>query len=124
MLKGAIIGFGKIVQNSHLPAFLSGQLKGEVSITSAVEPDNQNRNICEKIYPDIKFYSSTDELYDKEHIDFVDIAAPPGYHAAIIEKAVLKNLHIICEKPFIPDINEALPSVPLFTPLESVQKNS
>ncbi|MGD8778708.1 MAG: Gfo/Idh/MocA family oxidoreductase [Ignavibacteria bacterium] len=107
MLKGAIIGFGKIVQNSHLPAFLSRELSKEMEITAVVEPDAGNREISQSKYPFLNFYLSTEELYKNEDIDFVDIAAPPKYHADLIEAAAEHKLNIICEKPFTFNAEEA-----------------
>ena len=34
-----------------------------------------------------------------ETLDFVDICAPPGSHAALIGRALDAGLHVLCEKP-------------------------
>lgn len=107
MLKGAIIGFGKIVQNGHLPAFYSGEFGNEVEIIAVVEPDTTNRERSQLKYPFLNFYSSTKELYKYEKIDFVDLAVPPKYHAELIEEAAELKLNIICEKPFTFNAEEA-----------------
>ncbi len=107
MLKGAIIGFGKITQSNHIKAFADERLKSKLTITSAVEPNLENKIKCEKEYPFIKFYSSVDELFENEKIDFVDITAPPKFHGQLIRKAVENKVNIICEKPFALTLEEA-----------------
>ena len=107
MLKGAIIGFGKIAQSSHLVAWNSDSLKDKVKITAAVEPDTANRTKSREAYPDIKFYSNIDDMLNKEAIDFVDITSPPKYHFDILQKCIDKKLHIVCEKPFTLTVEEA-----------------
>lgn len=107
MFKGAIIGFGKIARTNHLDAFNSIELCNKISLTSAVEVDREIRETGKKDFDNINFYQSLDELYESEKIDFIDIATPPKYHKEIIEWAIEKKLHIICEKPFTASVDEA-----------------
>ncbi len=107
MVRGAIIGFGKIAQNSHIPAFQNIEEKGEVKIVAVVEPDIKNCKSSSKKYPAIKFYNSLINLYTFEKLDFVDITSPPIFHAEIIETAIKNNVNIICEKPFAINLKEA-----------------
>jgi predicted dehydrogenase len=101
MLKGAMIGFGKIAQTSHMKAFLEPSIKSRAEITSAVEPDRKNRELSAQKYPWIKFYSSVDELFENERVDFVDIVSPPSSHIGHIDRALSAGCNIICEKPFV-----------------------
>lgn len=107
MLKGAIVGFGKIARTNHLPAFGSAELQNKFNITSAVDVDRQIREIGKNTFEKIKFYESLDKMYESEIIDFVDITTPPKYHKDIIEWAIEKQLHIVCEKPFTVSFDEA-----------------
>lgn len=107
MLKGAIIGFGKIAQQSHLKAYRQDVLKNDVKITSVVEPFEANRIEGQKNYPSLNFYSTTDELFAKENIDFVDITAPPKFHSQLIKESIEHNVNILCEKPFTLNLEEA-----------------
>lgn len=107
MLKGAIIGFGKIARTNHLDAFNSVELKNKFDLTSAVEVDDNVRKESKNKYSWISFYKTLDEMYANEKIDFVDITTPPKFHKEIIEWAIEKKLHIICEKPFTVSITEA-----------------
>ncbi|NCQ19189.1 MAG: hypothetical protein COZ80_05525 [Ignavibacteria bacterium CG_4_8_14_3_um_filter_37_9] len=107
MIKGAIVGFGKIARTNHLEAFQSEELQRSFDITSAVELDTNTRERCRKEYSRINFYESLDEMYSNDKVDFIDITTPPKYHKEIIEWAVAKKLNIICEKPFTLSYREA-----------------
>lgn len=107
MLKGALIGFGKIAQNSHLAAYFNNGLKNKVSLTAVVEPDDLNRAKSKAKYPELKFYKSIEELLNSNDIDFLDVTTPPKYHKDVIEAGIKNNLNIISEKPFTLTLNEA-----------------
>lgn len=107
MLNGAIIGFGKIARTNHLSAFQSSKLGKKIRISSAFEVDTHTRETSTKLFNNIKFYESLDKMYDGEKIDFIDITTPPKYHKEVIDWAVEKGLHIICEKPFTLSLSEA-----------------
>ena len=107
MLKGAIVGFGKIAQSSHVKAFFNEALKGKAQLVAVVEPLKENREQGQKISPSLKFYSSTNELFANEKIDFIDITAPPKFHSSLIKEGIKNNVHILCEKPFTLTLEEA-----------------
>ena len=70
MLRGAIVGFGKIARTNHLRAFYDIRLNDKVIITSAVEIDDNIRETIKKEYTGINFYKTQDELFEKEKLDF------------------------------------------------------
>ena len=107
MIKGAIVGFGKIARTNHLEASQSEQLQKKIAITSVVEIDIETREQSKKEYRNINFYESLDEMFLKDKVDFIDITTPPKYHKEIIEWAIDKGIHIICEKPFTISYAEA-----------------
>ena len=43
----------------------------------------------------------------RETLDFVDICAPPGSHAALIGRALDAGLHVLCEKPLVTRVEDA-----------------
>ena len=107
MLKGAIVGFGKIAQSSHVKAFLNEALKNKIQLIAVVEPLEENRKQGQNDFPSLKFYSSTEELFQNEKIDFVDITAPPKFHSSLIKEGIKNKVHILCEKPFTLTLDEA-----------------
>ena len=43
-----------------------------------------------------------------ETLDFVDICTPPGSHATLIKQALDAGLHVLCEKPLVTRVEDAL----------------
>ncbi|HXX65109.1 MAG TPA: Gfo/Idh/MocA family oxidoreductase [Bacteroidota bacterium] len=107
MLRGGLIGVGKIAQNGHLPAYKDERLRSRVQIVAAVDPSPQSRKIAEERFPGLKFYGALEELLESETIDFVDICATPETHAALVARAVEHRVHVLCEKPIAPTLSEA-----------------
>lgn len=107
MLKGAIIGLGKIAQTSHVPAYLGSRVKNKIAIVGGVDISKENSNNFLKQIPNAKIYSSLDELIKNADIDFVDICVPPSLHTKFLLSALKHNVGIICEKPFTKDVKDA-----------------
>lgn len=97
-LKGAIIGFGNIAVNGHLPAYRKNSAF-EITAVMDVMPMAEER--CLSILPDAAFYTSLDQLLTRHEVDFVDIATPPGTHASNIYRALEHGVHVLCEKPMV-----------------------
>ncbi len=63
---------------------------------------------CNASYEGIPFYSSLDELLEKEvAIDVLNICTPNGLHAEMAIKGLEKGLHIVVEKPMALTRNDA-----------------
>jgi D-apiose dehydrogenase len=52
--------------------------------------------------------ASLEELLDREKPDFVDIATPPSAHVDHVLAAAARGVHVFCQKPFAPSLDEAL----------------
>jgi predicted dehydrogenase len=107
MIKGAIIGLGKIAKSAHLPAYQTGAIQTRAAVCAAVEPDEWVRADAHQRFPSLRIYESAEELFDSEDLQFVDICTPPNLHSYMIRFALEHNVHVICEKPFALDILEA-----------------
>jgi predicted dehydrogenase len=107
MLKGAIIGLGKIAQTGHIPAYLSKRVKDKINIVAGVDISKSNSEEFLKLIPGAKIFSSADEMFKNLKVDFVDISVPPHLHTEYIKSALKNNVAIICEKPFTKTTNEA-----------------
>lgn len=55
-----------------------------------------------------KFYTDYEEMFVSEHPDFVDVITAPQTHVEIIEKAATMGVHVICQKPLAPTLQESL----------------
>lgn len=98
MLKGAIIGFGNVAVNGHLPGWMQ---RKDISISAVMDSDPARKKECARLLPDVRFYHSVDEMLGLEKLDFIDISTPPSTHAPLIKKCLKKNLHVLCEKPLV-----------------------
>ncbi len=99
-LRGAIIGFGNIAVNGHLPAYRE---RPDIEITAVMDALPATGEVCRRVLPQSTFYSDADALLASETVDFVDIATPPGTHAGLICRALENGAHVLCEKPLVTD---------------------
>ena len=104
MLKGAFIGFGNVAANGHLPGW---RAQDDVKIVAATDAAPSRRGAFLAACLHGGWYETVDDLLANEELDFVDICAPPGSHAALIERALNVGLHVLCEKPLVTRIEDA-----------------
>jgi predicted dehydrogenase len=104
MLKGAFIGFGNVAANSHLPGW---RARGDVQIVAATDAAASRREAFLAACPYGRWYETVDDLLAGEKLDFVDICAPPGSHATLIERALDAGLHVLSEKPLVTRVEDA-----------------
>lgn len=52
----------------------------------------------------LKCYGDLDRMLDAEQLDALIVATPSKLHAAMVEKALARGLHVFCEKPFVLDV--------------------
>jgi len=95
MLKGGVIGFGRMglihysILNTH--------------------PDAQFVAVCDssrfmvknlKRYTALKLYTDYRKMLDEMEMDFVVVATPTVFHAEIVKAAIERRIHMFVEKPF------------------------
>lgn len=97
-LKGAIIGFGHIAANGHVPAYKACK---DVEICAVCDSCLDRKALNQRLLSGSRFYTSAEELLEKEAIDFVDVSTPPAMHAKFIKEALSRNKHVLCEKPLV-----------------------
>jgi len=109
-LRGALIGFGFIQSKGHVPAYLQRMKDGarDVEIVAVADICEERRNVASEMLPEAQVYTDYEILLEQEEgLDFVDIATPPAYHAAIATAALQRGLHVLCEKPLTTTLEEA-----------------
>jgi predicted dehydrogenase len=104
MLKGAFIGFGNVAANGHLPGW---RARDDVQIVAATDAAASRREAFLAACPDGRWHETVDDLLAGEKLDFVDICAPPGSHAPLIERALDAGLHVLSEKPLVTRVEDA-----------------
>lgn len=107
MLRGAIIGTGKIALTGHMPAYSDHKIKDKIKIIAAVDISEESRKSFSKYFPQINVFENIDELFENNHLDFINICVPPKCRSELIEKAVKRGVHILCEKPFAFSLSDA-----------------
>lgn len=105
-LRGAVIGYGFISSQGHIPAYLQ---RSDVTIVAVADICPTRRQLVVQQLPEAHIYTDYEILLEQEasELDFVDIATPPNMHAEIASAALRKGLHVLCEKPFTTTVQEA-----------------
>jgi predicted dehydrogenase len=102
-LRGAVIGLGNVAVNGHLPAWRG---RTDCEIVAATDASPGRREACRSALPQARWHDSVDALLTSEDLDFVDICTPPSSHAALVEAALGRSLHVLCEKPLVGSLAE------------------
>ncbi len=103
-LKGALIGFGKVAEMAHLPAFAA---RNELVLLAVAEPREDRRAQARALIPQVRLYPDLGTLLKEEpDLDFVDICTPPAEHPGMCLAGLKKGLHVLCEKPLTLDLKE------------------
>jgi predicted dehydrogenase len=105
MLKGAFIGFGNVAANGHMPGWSA---RDDVRIVAATDAAASRREPFLAACPDGRWHATVDDLLSSEKLDFVDVCAPPGSHAVLIERALDAGLHVLSEKPLVTRVEDAM----------------
>ena len=95
-LRGAIVGFGNVAVEGHLPAWRQHR---QFTIVAVCDADEARLAMAAELLPTAKRYTSVEALLANERLDFVDVATPPSSHTAIVLAALAKRVHVLCEKP-------------------------
>jgi predicted dehydrogenase len=104
VLKGAFIGFGNVAAKGHVPGWLA---RDDVRIVAATDAAAVRREAFLAGCPGGQWRATVDDLLYSEKLDFVDICAPPGSHATLIERALDAGLHVLSEKPLVTQVEDA-----------------
>jgi predicted dehydrogenase len=109
-LRGALVGYGFISGKGHVPAYLErAKTRQDVEIIAVADICEARRNQVHEALPHARVYETYQALFQAEaaHLDFVDISTPPCDHAEIAHAAFDLGLHVLCEKPLTPTLEEA-----------------
>jgi predicted dehydrogenase len=103
MVNVGLIGLGKMglshlaIVNMHSAAKLIGVCDTATYLCSILQK-----------YTGIEVFSDYRELLDQQSLDAVIVATPSRFHGEIVRAALLRNLHVFCEKPFCLDVADGL----------------
>jgi len=98
-----IVGLGGVAHRIHIPACLSVK---EIEIAGGCDPSEAARHAATTIgVPQV--FDSVETLLAQTRPDLVIVGTPPGSHFDICRKAMDAGAHVLCEKPFMPDLEQA-----------------
>ena len=105
-LRGAIVGYGFIMQEGHAAGY---RQRADVDIVAIADVAEERRAAARADWPEARIYDDYQALLDGEggRLDFVDVATPPADHAAVTLAGLDRGLHVLCEKPLAASIDEA-----------------
>jgi predicted dehydrogenase len=106
-LRGLLLGAGNIALRGHAPQWAE-TLRDRVEIVAVADLSIANREAAQRVFPQARLYESAEEALNTETPDFVDICTPPFSHRDLIAKAASRGIHIVCEKPLAPTLDEAI----------------
>lgn len=95
MIKGAIIGLGKMGL-SHTSIVGAN---ADVDLVAVCDTSQLVLNAFRK-FTKVRTYSDYVKLLDNEELDFVIVATPTKTHYSIVKAAFERGIHVFCEKPF------------------------
>lgn len=101
----ALIGYGFSGREFHLPP-LSFNKSYCVKKVMTRSPINQKDLL--KAYPDVEIITTFEDAVNDSNIDMVVIATPNDVHYEYTKHALLAKKHVVCEKPFVENIKDAL----------------
>jgi predicted dehydrogenase len=109
-LRGAIVGYGFIMEKGHAAGYL-GRAQGlrDVEIVAIADVSENRRAQAQRQFPHARIYDDHAALLAAEQgtLDFVDVATPPSDHAVVAQAALDRGLHVLCEKPLATSIDDA-----------------
>jgi predicted dehydrogenase len=102
-LKGALIGCGFFSRN-HLHAW--DQLEG-AEIVALCDRDETRLFDMAKDFGIERTYHDAQAMFEREKLDFVDIATTVVSHRPLVEMAAVAGVPVICQKPFAESMDDA-----------------
>lgn len=92
-----IIGIGNM-GHTHATSIHSGQVPG-LTLTAVADISPERLRWAEANLPGVARFETAQQLMDSGLVDAVIVATPHYFHPTLTKEALLKGLHVMCEKP-------------------------
>jgi predicted dehydrogenase len=102
-IKAAIVGYGHIAKNFHVPAIIRSK---KFEISAVCEINKKSNRLIKKKFKLEKVYHSFKDMIQRELFDTIFIFAPPFLHKKILEYSLKFKKNIFIEKPLVINSNE------------------
>ncbi|MCW5635509.1 MAG: Gfo/Idh/MocA family oxidoreductase [Rubrivivax sp.] len=96
-----MIGLGKM-GISHLAIVRSHP---QVELVAACDSNSYLTDVLGR-HTGLRCHADMDRMLAAEQLDAVLISTPSKLHAAMVERALARGLHVFCEKPFVLDVRD------------------
>ena len=111
-LRGAVVGYGFIASRGHVPAFLQSgadEDRAHFEVVAVADVTPARLSLAAAALPAAHLYDDYRAMLNGEtgELDFVVVSVPPSLHAAVTHEALARGLHVLCEKPLAPSVEEA-----------------
>src|SRR5581483_8378897 len=87
--------------------FEAWQRIDRAEITALCSLDAAQADQAARTYAIPRTYADAAVMLDREQPDFVDIITPPKTHLELVRLAAKQGVHILCQKPLAPTLEEA-----------------
>ena len=78
-----------------------------VAITVAADRDESRRRYIAELYPWVHLVTEGDEIIEDPNVDAIVIASPVHTHYPMAYKALSEGKHVLVEKPFVTEVEQA-----------------
>lgn len=102
-LRGALVGCGFFAHN-HAHAW--HEVDG-ARIAAVCDANAERARQFAREFGIERSFSDVDAMLEATPLDYVDIVTPPTTHRAVLDLAAERGLHVICQKPMAPSLEDA-----------------
>lgn len=99
-----LIGLGAVAREIHLPALAKHP---RARLVAAADPAPAGRAHAARVAPSARLYADAEAMLLAERPDVAIVATPPDTHRDLSLLALRHGAHVLCEKPFVPDLAAA-----------------
>lgn len=105
MIQVGIIGIGAISQ-SHIDGYAT--FPQDCRIVALVDRDVERakKKIAQLDLKEAKAYGSLEEMLENCKVDLVSLCLPPSLHCETAVELLKRGIHVLCEKPLAPTLEE------------------
>ncbi|KAG9252989.1 uncharacterized protein F5Z01DRAFT_170322 [Emericellopsis atlantica] len=103
-LNVGVVGYGLSAKIFHIPFITATPT---LTLHSIVQRSPKEGNSAPAEHPNLKHYTSADDLLADKEVDVIVVTTPPDNHFELTKRALESGKHVLTEKPFVPTSAEA-----------------
>jgi len=103
-IKVGVIGCGHIAQRAHLPNYFEN---AKCELVAICEADEEVLSRTAEKYAVKHAFGDYHELLESGVVEAVSVCVPTRLHPQVVIEAARNGVHVLCEKPLAPNLEEA-----------------